>query len=62
VGLNNNSIDRDTDSKDDLLDLQYWKKAFGNVRVEASEWREEVGVVVFEDTVAWLEQEIMALV
>jgi hypothetical protein len=62
AGHNNNIIDRDTDSKDDLLDLQYWKKAFESVRVEANEWREEVGVVVFEDTVAWLEQEIMALV
>jgi hypothetical protein len=61
-GSNNNSIDRTTDQKDDLLDLQYWKKAFENVRVEASEWREEVGVVVFEDTVAWLEMEVMRLV
>jgi hypothetical protein len=61
-GSNNNSIDRTTDQKDDLLDLQYLKKAFENVRVEASEWREEVGVVVFEDTVAWLEMEVMRLV
>jgi hypothetical protein len=56
------TINRDTDTEDDLLDLQYWKNAFGGVRVEARGWRDEVGVVVFGDTVPWLEQEIMVLV
>jgi hypothetical protein len=56
------TVDREMDTKDDLLDLQYWKSAFEGVGVEAREWRDEVGVVVFGDTVAWLEQEIMVLV
>jgi hypothetical protein len=56
------TIDREMDTKDDLLDLQYWKSCFEGVRVGAREWRDEVGVVVFGDTVAWLEQEIMVLV
>jgi hypothetical protein len=56
------TVDREMDTKDDLLDLQYWKKSFEGVRVEAREWRDEVGIVVFGDTVSWLEQEIMALV
>jgi hypothetical protein len=55
-------IDRKTDTKDDLLDLQYWKMAFEGVRCQSREWRDEVGVVVLGDTVAWLEQEIMVLV
>lgn len=54
----NNEID----TKDDLLELQYWKRKFENVRKEALEWKEEVGVTVFGDTGAWLEQEVMVLV
>lgn len=56
------TVDREMDTKDDFLDLHYWKSAFEGVGVEAREWRDEVGVVVFGDTVAWLEQEIMVLV
>ena len=50
------------DQKDDLLELQYWKKKFEDVRMEAQKWKGEVGVCVFGDSVAWLEQEIMSLV
>ncbi|KAI4841067.1 hypothetical protein E4T44_07867 [Aureobasidium sp. EXF-8845] len=56
------TVEREVDTKDDLLDLQYWKNAFEGVRIEARIWMNEVGVVVFGDTVAWLEQEIMVLV
>jgi hypothetical protein len=52
---------KEVDTKDDLLELQYWKKTFEGARRDAVEWKEEVGVCVFGDTVAWLEQEIMSL-
>jgi len=32
------------------------------MRREALEWTEDVGITVFGDTIAWLEQEIMSLV
>lgn len=50
------------DTNDDLSELQYWKKKFEVARREAMEWKEEVGVTVFGDTGAWLEQEVMRLV
>ncbi|KAG9833474.1 hypothetical protein KCU98_g10338, partial [Aureobasidium melanogenum] len=50
------------DTNDDFLDLQYWKKRFEGVRQEALEWKREVGVVVFEDTVAWLEHTILSTI
>ena len=54
----NNQIDK----KDDLLELQYWKRKFEMTRREALEWKEEVGVTVFGDVSAWLEGEIVRLV
>lgn len=50
------------DTKDDLLELQYWKRKFEMTRREALEWKEEVGVTVFGDVGAWLEGEIVRLV
>ena len=51
-----------SDKKDDLLELQYWKRKFEMTRREALEWKEEVGVTVFGDVSAWLEGEIVRLV
>ena len=56
------SENNEIDTNDDLLELQYWKKKFESVRREALEWKEDVGITVFGDTIAWLEQEIMSLV
>ncbi|KAI4742229.1 hypothetical protein E4T50_07376 [Aureobasidium sp. EXF-12298] len=50
------------DTNDDFLDLQYWKKRFEGVRQEALEWKREVGVVVFDDTVTWLEHTILSTI
>ncbi|KAH0339344.1 hypothetical protein KCU81_g7236, partial [Aureobasidium melanogenum] len=50
------------DSNDDFLDLQYWKKRFEGARQEAQDWNREVGAVVFDGTVAWLEQEILTTI
>lgn len=50
------------DTNDDLLDLQYWKKRFEGLRQEAQKWNREVGAVVFDGTVAWLEQEILSTI
>ncbi|KAG9683844.1 hypothetical protein KCU95_g18024, partial [Aureobasidium melanogenum] len=50
------------DPNDDFLDLQYWKKRFEGVRQEAQDWNSEVGAVVFDGTIAWLEQEILSTV
>lgn len=50
------------DSNDDFLDLQYWKRRFESLRVEAQEWKSEVGVVVFDDTVTWLEHTILSTI
>ena len=54
----NNQIDK----KDDLLELQYWKRKFEGARREAMEWKEDVGVTVFGDVGVWLEGEIVRLV
>jgi len=56
------SEDNEIDTNDDLLELQYWKKKFECTRREALERKEDVGITVFGDTIAWLEQEIMSLV
>ncbi|KEQ73433.1 hypothetical protein M436DRAFT_46112, partial [Aureobasidium namibiae CBS 147.97] len=56
------SGDNEIDTNDDLLELQYWKKKLESVRREALERMEDVGITVFGDTIAWLEQEIMSLV
>jgi len=56
------SEDNEIDINDDLLELQYWKKKFECARREALGWKEVVGITVFGDTIAWLEQEIMSLV
>lgn len=50
------------DSNDDFLDLQYWKKRFESVKVEAQEWKSEAGVVVFDDTITWLEHTILSTI
>lgn len=50
------------DSNDDFLDLQFWKKRFEDVKTEALEWKEEVGVVVFHETVTWLEHTILSTI
>jgi len=56
------SENNEIDTNDDLLELQFWKKKFECARREALEWKEDVGITVFGDTIAWLEQEIMSLV
>lgn len=50
------------DTNDDFLDLQYWKKRFEGLEQEAQEWNREVGAVVFDGTVAWLEQELLSTI
>lgn len=50
------------DPNDDFLDLQYWKKRFEGMRQEAQDWNSEVGAVVFDGIVAWLEQEILSTI
>ena len=56
------SEDNEIDTNDDLLELQNWKKKFECTRRESVEWKEDVGITVFGDTIAWLVQEIMSLV
>ncbi|KAI5199063.1 hypothetical protein E4T39_06407 [Aureobasidium subglaciale] len=52
----------EVDKRDDFLELQWWKTKFEGTRVEGRVWREDVGVVVSEDTGAWLEATILSLV
>ncbi|KAK6007690.1 hypothetical protein QM012_004504 [Aureobasidium pullulans] len=50
------------DSSDEFLNLQFWKKRFEVLRTEAVEWKDEVGVVMFEGTVSWLEEMVLSMV